>query len=105
MTVCRTVALLPFGKGLPRIIGVIMTLLAPGPCSGLLSAQAQPASNQTQFVELKLEDYLQSVLRQNESVQAQMLEAEVNRRKAKGEKGIFEPELVTSNHLATSAAP
>ena len=96
MTVCRTVGLLPFGMGLPRMIGGIMTLLAPGLCSGLLSAQAQPVSNQTQFVELKLDDYLQSVRRQNESVQAQMLEVEVNRRKAKGEKGIFEPELVTS---------
>ncbi len=45
---------------------------------------------------LKLDDYLQQVLQHNESVQAQMLEAEATRHKEKGEYGIFEPSLAGS---------
>ncbi len=47
-------------------------------------------------MDLKLADYLQQVVQHNESVQAQMLEAEVNRRKNRAELGIFEPQLTAS---------
>jgi hypothetical protein len=47
-------------------------------------------------VDLKLADYLHQVLQHNESIQAQMLDAEVNRRKERCEFGIFEPQLAAS---------
>jgi outer membrane protein TolC len=53
-------------------------------------------TNEPPVIELKLSDYLQQVLRHNESIQAQMLEVEVNRRKEQGEHGIFEPDLEAS---------
>jgi outer membrane protein TolC len=53
-------------------------------------------TNESPVVELKLNDYIQQVLQHNESIQAQMLEAEVNRRKEQGEHGIFEPDLEAS---------
>jgi len=46
--------------------------------------------------ELNLPDYLKLVAEHNESVQAQMIETEVSHRKARGETGIFEPNLVMS---------
>lgn len=45
---------------------------------------------------MRLKDYLHQVLRHNESIQAQMLNAEVNRREARSEWGAFEPQLKTS---------
>jgi outer membrane protein TolC len=54
------------------------------------------ATNDAPVVDLKLGDYLQQVVQRNESLQAQMLEAEVNRRKHKAEAGIFEPQLTAS---------
>jgi outer membrane protein TolC len=56
----------------------------------------QPPANQPLIVTLTLKDYLQQVLKQNEDVQAQMLEAEVGRRKANSTLGIFEPTLDAS---------
>lgn len=47
-------------------------------------------------IELTLDDYLQKVVQHNESVQAQMLEAEASRRKYRGELGAFEPNLEAS---------
>lgn len=44
-------------------------------------------------VDLSLEAYRWLVLEHNESVQVRMLELEVNRRKYRAERGIFEPEL------------
>ncbi|MGO9478585.1 MAG: TolC family protein [Limisphaerales bacterium] len=63
---------------------------------GFSLLRAEVAGNESPIVELKLTDYLQQVLQNNESIQAQMLEAEVNRRKARGEYGIFEPDLEAS---------
>ncbi|MGA2657228.1 MAG: TolC family protein [Verrucomicrobiota bacterium] len=42
---------------------------------------------------LGLGDFLKLVLERNESVQVRLLELEVNRRKYRAEKGVFEPEL------------
>lgn len=42
---------------------------------------------------MRLDDYIHQVYAHNESVQAQMLDTEVNRHKAISEKGIFEPQL------------
>ncbi len=65
-------------------------------CLVVFPAQGQPVSNATDQVDLKLADYLHQVLQHNESIQAQMLDAEVNRRKARGELGVFEPQLEAS---------
>lgn len=59
-------------------------------------ARGEPVSNATAVVDLKLADYLQQVLHHNQSIQAQMLDAEVNRSKARGEFGDFEPQLDAS---------
>lgn len=59
------------------------------PANGALQAQ----SSAQQTVDLTLEEFVQRVVERNESVQARMLELEVNRRKARAEYGVFEPEL------------
>lgn len=61
-----------------------------------LRAWAAPAPGAQQTVELTLKDYLQQVMAHNETVQAQMLEAESAHAKAHGEIGIFEPNLSLS---------
>lgn len=61
-----------------------------------LSVQAVHDAASNRVVQLGLKDYLHMVLQHNESIQAQMLDAEVYRRKARGERGIFEPQLETS---------
>jgi outer membrane protein TolC len=55
-----------------------------------------PATNGLGGVELKLNDFLRLVLQRNENLEAQMLETESNRRKARAERGVFEPDLVMS---------
>ncbi|MEW6302147.1 MAG: TolC family protein [Verrucomicrobiota bacterium] len=47
-------------------------------------------------VELSLKDFLQRVLDNNENLQTRLLEAEINRKRYEGERGIFEPEFVGS---------
>ena len=74
-------------------VSAFMTL---GACMLAFTAKAIAATNETAIVDIKLSDYLQQVMQYNESVQAQMLEAEVARRKNKAEVGIFEPQLETS---------
>lgn len=59
----------------------------------LFPANGDPVSNATSVVELKLDDYIHQVFANNESVQAGMIETEVNRHKERAEKGIFEPRL------------
>jgi hypothetical protein len=49
------------------------------------------ASNAAPALELKLDDYLHLVAEQNETLQAQLLEVEAARFKARGEWGIMEP--------------
>jgi outer membrane protein TolC len=58
------------------------------------------ASGQTSLsasvTDLTLPDYIKRVLERNESLQEKVIEVEIGRRKAKGEYGIFEPELFAS---------
>jgi len=54
------------------------------------------SSNSAPPLDLTLGNYLQLVARQNETLQAQMLEAEAARYKARGEWGTFEPALTAS---------
>ena len=54
--------------------------------------RAQPSAQPGTF-DLKLDDFLKRVLEHNESLQSKLLEVEINRRKARGEFGTFEPEL------------
>lgn len=65
-------------------------------CYVAFNAESQSVSNSTTFVGLTLNDYLQKVLHHNETVQAQMLEAEANRRKERGQWGAFEPQFEAS---------
>jgi outer membrane protein TolC len=46
--------------------------------------------------ELTLNELIQRVLERNEGIQGRILEVEIARKKALAEKGIFEPEMVTS---------
>ena len=65
------------------LAGILALLMAGG---GLFFSplRAKDADSNSPVVELKLSDYLQEVLQHNESIQAQMFEAEANRRKARG---------------------
>jgi outer membrane protein TolC len=76
------------------MVSLTLALLAGG--SALFSAHGQSILNTTNAVDLRLEDFLQQVVHHNETVQAQMLDAEVNRHKANGELGAFEPQLEAS---------
>ena len=67
--------------------------MAMGVCVLAFAVKTTAATNETAVVDIKLSDYLQQVMQHNESVQAQMLEAEVARRKNRAETGIFEPQL------------
>ncbi len=59
-------------------------------------AEAETLSNSPPVLELKLRDYLHLVLQENETLQAQMIETEVSRHKAKGQYGAFEPAFEAS---------
>src|SRR6266496_2204128 len=61
-----------------------------------ITATHAPAFAQPAAAELTLDVFLKRVLERNESLQAKMLEVEVNRRKALGEYGPFEPEVFGS---------
>jgi len=62
-----------------------------------LSSLAQTSTNSSPpLTDLRLSDYLQTVFRRNEALQAQMLDAEAARRKHQAERGIFEPMLTSS---------
>jgi outer membrane protein TolC len=60
------------------------------------AADSSVASNSAPPIELKLEDYIHLVANQNETLQAQMLEVEASRFKARGEWGAFEPAATAS---------
>lgn len=81
-------------RSVSRLTSLALLLLVA--CFSSSTVRAQSVSNATQVVKLKMDDYLQEVLQHNESIQAQMLETEVNRRKARGEQGIFEPDFEVS---------
>src|SRR6266545_3796129 len=61
-----------------------------------ITATHAPAFAQPAAADLTLEILLKRVLERNESLQAKMLEVEINRRKARGEYGAFEPEVFGS---------
>ena len=65
-------------------------------CLFFLPVYGEPVSNATDTVALRLDEYIHLVFTHNETIQAQMLEAEANRLKARGEKGIFEPRFDAS---------
>ena len=71
-------------------------LILLGFCGFFSAFNCAAVTNETAFVDLKIDDYLQQVMLHNESVQAQLLEAEVSRRKSKAEVGIFEPTFTAS---------
>jgi outer membrane protein TolC len=58
--------------------------------------QAETSSNEVQIVELRLNDYLHTVVQHNENLQAQMLETQVSNHKKQAERGAFEPDFDTS---------
>jgi outer membrane protein len=81
-------------QGLRKIERLLVLLGATGGLA--FSACAQSNQIPLRFAELKLDDYLQGVVRHNETVLAQMLGAEAARRKARAETGIFQPEFNSS---------
>ncbi len=79
-----------------RVATSAVVLFAAG-CLGFYSLRAEPGNASAGgTLELRLADYLRLVLERNEAIQAQMLEAEASRHKARAETGIFEPDLVLS---------
>jgi len=60
------------------------------------SSLAQSRTNLPPLQDLRLTDYLQTVYERNESLQAEMLDAEAARRKHAAERGIFEPMITSS---------
>jgi outer membrane protein TolC len=64
-------------------------LLSAGPAGAAPEAARLTA-------DLTLKELVRRVLEHNENIQARMLEVEINRRKYRGERGIFEPEFVAS---------
>ena len=76
----------------------LLSLLAclAGGCLCFFPAQGETVLDGTNAVGLKLGDYVHEVFAHNESVQAQMLETEVNRHKERAEKGVFSPQFETS---------
>ncbi len=64
-----------------------------------MAYSAPPAEAQTETAEngdLKLREFVRLVLQHNESLQSKLIDAEIGRKKHKGEQGIFEPEFVGS---------
>lgn len=76
------------------MVGGVLVLLAS--CLVLPPAHGQAVSNRVVAVNLSLNDYLNQVLQHNQSIQAAMLETEVNRHKQRAELGVFEPQLDSS---------
>ncbi|MBU6409087.1 MAG: TolC family protein [Verrucomicrobia bacterium] len=61
-----------------------------------IAAEGGLSAEETNAVPLGLQDYLQQVLDHNEALQAQMLDAAVNRHKESAQWGVFEPALTAS---------
>lgn len=74
-----------------------------------LGVAAEPAkkapSSGGGAINLKLSDYIQTVMRRNETIQGQILGAEASRRKYRAEFGVFEPELVGSAQRVRNKRP
>ncbi len=80
----------------PIRLAIVAMLLMMSNHLGATPYQAAMPANHTQVVDLRLHDYLQTVLRQNNTLQSQMLQSEAARRKSKAELGAFEPLLELS---------
>jgi outer membrane protein len=63
--------------------------------TGFAEDTSEP-SNSAPVLELRLDEYLHRVAEQNETLQAQMLEAEASHFRARGEWGVFEPVATAS---------
>ncbi len=72
----------------------LFSTLFIGAALACCSTLAQPVS--TNAAGLTLNSVLRRVIEYNESVQMQMLETEIRHRLAKAEKGVFEPQVVSS---------
>ena len=84
-------------KVLPGVMGAGLVCLM---MQGSLIVRAGEAGGST-TLPLTLDQYRQMVILRNETIQGQMLGAEAARRRAKGEYGKFEPDLVGSvDHVA-----
>ncbi len=75
-----------FGRLLVLVLAVLLVSRMGG----------QSATEQVQADFLTLRELVRRVLAENESLQMQVLEMEINRQKLKGERGVFQPELVGS---------
>lgn len=80
----------------PIRLAIVAMLLVISNHLGAAPYLAAMPTNHTQVVELRLHDYLQTVLRQNNTLQSQMFQSEAARRKSKAELGAFEPLLELS---------
>lgn len=74
---------------------VLMAALGFYAASGF-AEEASTVSNSVTAMDLRLEDYLRLVAEKNETLQAQMLEVEASRYKARGQWGVFEPAATAS---------
>lgn len=75
-----------------QIVGVMLLISA-----GLLSrtdAQSVTNANNAATNSLRLNQFIQTVLQRNESIQLRLLEMEITRRRSQAEYGAFEPDLV-----------
>lgn len=80
-----------FGQG--NLLQVFVCVMVG--CLMGFSASAQSA-NDLASVNLTLKDYLRQVVQYNQTLQAQMIDADAETYKLKSEKGIFEPDFETS---------
>src|SRR5258705_10381883 len=82
-----------------RFVGALRRILiwvavVPALACGIFSRSAQAESRLT--TDLTLNEMIQRVLERNEGLQGRILELAIARKKHQAEKGIFEPDLVTS---------
>src|SRR4051812_29224885 len=85
-----------------RFVQYLGILLVLG--TGALPLRAQSTNNVvTNRPGLTLQEAVQKVLLNNESLQAKLLDAEIARRQFKAEKGIFEPAVVGSYERVDSS--
>ncbi len=84
------------------MVGGVLVLLAS--CLVLPPAHGQAVSNRVVAVNLSLNDYLNQVLQHNQSIQAAMLETEVNRHKQRAELGVFELNSILQSPVRKTSA-
>jgi len=72
------------------LIAFSFLVLGLFPAASRLAAQPDPAATN----DLSLREFLRLVIQRNESLHARVLEFEISEKRLRGERGIFEPELV-----------